>query len=149
MNYLWFWFITFLVCLVLELATTSLITIWFCGGALVALIANILGLNFTAQLIIFVAVSIILLILTRPFAKKVFRKKVLKTNVSAIIGKTAIVTKQIDNTLSEGEITVNGQIWTARSVDNKIINLNSKIVIEDIQGTKAIVKEIEEDYSTI
>lgn len=140
-NYLIFWLITFIVLLVCELVSSALVSVWFCGGALVAIVANLLSAPFLIQLIIFIIVSAVLLIITRPLAKKILKKDTLKTNVSSLIGKKAVVTKEIDNTECIGEINVNGQIWSARSFDDEIIKESSNVVIEDIQGVKAIVKQ--------
>lgn len=140
-NYLIFWLITFIVLLICELVSSALVSIWFCGGALVAIVANLLSAPFLIQLIIFIIVSAVLLIITRPLAKKILKKDTLKTNVSSLIGKKAVVTKEIDNTECIGEINVNGQIWSARSFDDEIIKESSNVVIEDIQGVKAIVKQ--------
>ncbi len=140
-NYLIFWLITFIVLLVCELVSSALVSVWFCGGALVAIVANLLSAPFLVQLIIFIVVSAVLLIITRPLAKKILKKDTLKTNVSSLIGKKAVVTKEIDNTECIGEINVNGQIWSARSFDDEIIKESSNVVIEDIQGVKAIVKQ--------
>lgn len=142
MNYLWFWLITFVVLLVCEIATSALISIWFCGGALAAVLANLIGFSFPVQMVVFVVFSFILLGLTRPFVKKVIRKEPLKTNVSTIIGKTAVVTKQINNNQSIGEISINGQLWSARNISEEIIEPETNVIIEEIQGVKAVVKTI-------
>ncbi len=142
MNYMWFWLISFIVLLICELITSSLISIWFCGGALVALLTEILGLNFSVQLTVFIVVSSVLLFLTRPIAKKVLRKEPLKTNVSTLIGKKAVVTKEINNSKAEGEIIVDGQLWSAKASEDKTIEPSSSVIIEEIQGVKAVVKSI-------
>lgn len=142
MDYMWFWLVSFVVLLICELATSSLISIWFCGGAVFALFTEALGFDFIIQLSVFIIVSFILLALTRPFAKKVLKKEAFKTNVSTLIGKTAVVTKRINNNLSEGEINVNGQIWSAKAIDNKTIEQSENVIIEEIQGVKAVVKSI-------
>ncbi len=143
MNYLWFWLVTFIVLLVCEIATSALISVWFCGGAVFAVLANLLGFSFPVQLVVFVIVSFVLLILTRPFAKKVVKKEPLKTNVATLIGKTAVVTKQINNNQSVGEISINGQIWSARNVaENEVIEPSTNVVVQEIQGVKAFVKTI-------
>jgi len=143
MSYIWFWLIVFIVLLVCEIATSSLISIWFCGGALFSILTNITGFSFLVQLIVFVFGSSLLLVLTRPFAKKILKREPLKTNVSTLIGKKAVVTKQINNNLSSGEITINGQVWSAKNiVENEIIEECSNVIIEDIRGVKAVVKSI-------
>ena len=142
MNYMWFWLISFVVLLICELMTSSLISIWFCGGAVAALLTEAIGFDFIVQLAVFVVISFVLLVLTRPFAKKILKKEPLKTNVSTLIGKTAVVTKRINNSNSEGEISVDGQIWSAKTVGSEIIEPSSNVVIEEIQGVKAVVKSI-------
>lgn len=142
MNYMWFWLISFVVLLICELMTSSLISIWFCGGAIAALLTEALGFDFIVQLAVFVVISFVLLVLTRPFAKKILKKEPLKTNVSTLIGKTAVVTKRINNSNSEGEISVDGQIWSAKTVGSEIIEPSSNVIIEEIQGVKAVVKSI-------
>ncbi|MCI8806280.1 MAG: NfeD family protein [Clostridiales bacterium] len=144
MNYMWFWLVFFVILLICELITSSLISIWFCGGALAALLTEILGLNFLVQLTVFIAVSSVLLFLTRPIAKKVLKKEPLKTNVSTLIGKKAVVTKQINNSKAEGEIIVDGQFWSAKASEDKTIEPSSNVIIEEIQGVKAVVKSIKD-----
>jgi len=139
---MWFWLISFVVLLVCELITSSLISIWFCGGALFALLAEILGFGFLVQLSIFIAVSSILLFFTGPIARKVLKREPLKTNVSTLIGKRAVVTKRINNGKAEGEIIVDGQFWSAKSSEDKTIEPSSDVIIEEIQGVKAVVKTI-------
>ena len=144
MNYMWFWLVFFVILLICELITSSLISIWFCGGALAALLTEILGLNFLVQLTVFIAVSSVLLFLTRPIAKKVLKKEPLKTNVSTLIGKKAVVTKQINNSKAEGEIIVDGQFWSVKASEDKTIEPSSNVIIEEIQGVKAVVKSIKD-----
>ena len=144
MNYMWFWLVFFVILLICELITSSLISIWFCGGALAALLTEILGLNFLVQLTVFIAVSSVHLFLTRPIAKKVLKKEPLKTNVSTLIGKKAVVTKQINNSKAEGEIIVDGQFWSAKASEDKTIEPSSNVIIEEIQGVKAVVKSIKD-----
>lgn len=134
------WLIVFVVMLVGELATTALVSVWFCGGALFALVGNMLGLSVTAQLFIFVFSSLVLFILTRPFSKKIFKKDKLKTNVDSIIGKRAVVTEKINNEECSGAIIIEGKVWTARSAEDRIIEPKESVTIQEIQGVKAIVK---------
>ena len=68
------------VCIVVELITMGLTTIWFAGGALIAAIAAALSLPLWLQILLFLAVSLVLLYLTRPVAVKYFNKDRVKTN---------------------------------------------------------------------
>lgn len=138
----WIWIALFIIFVVVELASVGLLTIWFAAGSLVALALAFFDVNFTIQLVIFFIVSIALLIFTRPILKKyVYRNKdAMKTNVDAIIGKTALVTKKITEH-DFGELKVDGQVWSAISENNEDIEVGSNVEILAIKGVKLVVKK--------
>ena len=139
------WLIALIVLLAVEIATMGLTTIWFAGGALVALIAALLSANIVVKVILFVAVSLILLIFTRPVAVKYLNNNAVKTNAEGLIGRTAKVIYTIDNVNSTGYASVDGQEWTARSEDNSVVIPEGTLVtIVRIEGVKLIVKKKEE-----
>ena len=140
MNLSIIWLIVLVVCLVVEVATLGLASIWFAGGALLALIIAMVGGPLWLQLLVFMVVSIVLLIFTRPIATKFFNQNRAKTNVESVVGKQAIVTVTIDNLKGQGQIVTNGMEWTARSIDDSTIEEGAVVVIEKIEGVKAIVK---------
>ena len=133
------WLIVLVVCLVVEIATLGLTSIWFAGGALLALLIAMIGGPFWLQALVFLVASIVLLIVTRPIAAKYFNKNREKTNVNSKLGKQAIVTVTIDNLKGEGQIVTEGMEWTARSLDSTVIEEGSVVTIEKIEGVKAIV----------
>lgn len=134
------WLIVLVVCLVVEISTLGLASIWFAGGALLALIISLIGGPLWLQILVFLVTSIVLLVFTRPIAAKYFNKNRTKTNVESIAGKQAIVTVTIDNLKGEGQIVTDGMEWTARSLDASVIEEGSIVTIEKIEGVKAIVK---------
>ncbi len=151
------WLIALIVLLAVEIATMGLTTIWFAGGAFVAFvmsifnaplwaeIAALLSANIVVQVILFVAVSLILLIFTRPVAVKYLNNNAVKTNAEGLIGRTAKVIYTIDNVNSTGYASVDGQEWTARSEDNSVVIPEGTLVtIVRIEGVKLIVKKKEE-----
>ena len=91
------WLVLFVALIVLELATTQLICIWFAGGALASFICALLNLNVAVQSIVFVLVSAILLMLTKNVVKKLKQEPGEKTNTEALIGQSAVVTEEISN----------------------------------------------------
>ena len=133
------WLIVLVVCLVVEIGTLGLTSIWFAGGALCALLISLVGGPLWLQILLFLVASIVLLIFTRPIAAKYFNKNREKTNVESKIGKQAIVTVTIDNLKGEGQIVTEGMEWTARSLDSSVIEEGSVVTIEKIEGVKAIV----------
>ena len=136
------WFILFIVFIIAEVATAGpLISIWFCFGSLAAMFAAAGGASTTLQLIIFLAVSIVLLILTKPLAKKLLHNKIEATNAPAVIGRQGIVVEEINNIEAKGAVKVDGKIWTARTEEEQeIIPEGTKVEILEIQGVKVIVK---------
>ena len=88
-------------------------------------------------------VSVILLILTRPWALKYLNSRTVRTNADSLIGQTALVTQDIDNLNAKGQVKVEGQIWTARSISDDVqLHEGLKVMIESISGVKVIVKPI-------
>lgn len=138
-----FWAVIFAVCIIVEIISLGLTTIWFAGGALVAAIVALFSTSFTIQVLIFIVVSLILIFTTRPIAKKHFNADSMeKTNVESLIGKEVIVTSAIDNLHSAGQVKVNGLEWTARSADNELIPEGTLVKINEVQGVKLIVTKI-------
>ncbi len=138
----WIWIALFIIFVVAELASVGLITIWFAAGSLVALALAFMDVSFTVQLVVFFIVSIALLMFTRPILKKyVYKnKEAMKTNVDAVIGKKAIVTKKITEH-DFGELKVDGQVWSAISENRQEIEEESSVEIIGVKGVKLIVKK--------
>lgn len=139
------WLIAFVVFVGIEVVTMALTTIWFAGGSLAAFLVSLAGMPVKGQLVVFLAVSFVLLIFTRPFAAKYINKGTVKTNAEDLVGKKARVTAEINNSLSTGAAVLNGQEWTARAADDgAIIREGEMVVVKDIRGVKLIVDRIQE-----
>ena len=131
--------------ILIEIATMGLTTIWFAGGALLAVVASALGLPLAVQIVLFFAVSFILLYFTRPIAVKYFNKDRIKTNAESLVGRQAIVISEIDNLQGIGQVTVGGMEWSARTVEAGIrLDVGSVVNIIAINGVKLIVEEKKE-----
>ncbi len=139
------WLAALVVLLIAEALTLGLTTIWFAGGALIALVAALLGANVWVQLGIFLTVSLVLLIFTRPLALRYMNKSTLKTNVDSLAGEQGIVSETIDNLEATGKVKLNDVFWMARSEDGSIINEGTVVEIVRVDGVKLIVKVKEEE----
>ena len=140
--YVYVWLIVFVLSVVAEIATAGLVSIWFAGGAVVAFILAILDVPLVWQVVAFVVISLLLLVFTRPLARKYINRKAEKTNVlDSIIGRTAIVTEEINNILATGKVTVDGMPWTARSaVAEEVIPVGTEVTVVSLTGVKCIVR---------
>lgn len=140
-----YWLILFVILLLIEIFTMGLTTIWFAGGAIAAFVAGKIGFGITVQIIVFVVVSVILLVVTRPIAVKYFNKERQKTNAELLIGQQALVLEDIDTLHAVGRVEIRGQEWSAKTDDpDGRIPKNTVVVVEGIQGVKLIVRDKEE-----
>ncbi|MBL0175297.1 MAG: NfeD family protein [Ignavibacteria bacterium] len=148
MEYYW-WFAAALLFFILEIVTPGFVLMWFGVGAIVAGLLSLFGVsNALVQAIVFVAVSLIMLSLSRTLFKNVFMRSSpgagLKTNMDALVGRTGLVTEGIDIERSRGRVTVEGQDWAARSIDRAPITLSSRVEVTGFEGASLIVRRIEE-----
>lgn len=135
-----FWLIAAVIFGISEALTVGLVTIWFAGGALVALAAALLGASMPVQVILFFVVSIGLLVSTRKVFVKKLKTGNAKTNVDALIGEEAKVLTTI-KPFEPGSIKLKGQEWTAVARDENLIIASGEIVkVIAIEGVKAVVK---------
>ena len=134
------WGVVLIAGVVIEIITVQFVSIWFSCASLVSLILAGIGAPRWAQLLVFAAVTAILLLLTRPIVLR-FRSGYVRTNVDMNIGKTAVVTEEIKNELSKGRATVGGVSWKAVSQDGAPITEGEVVVIKDIDGAKLIVSK--------
>lgn len=140
------WLGLFILLLVIEIITVGLTTIWFAAGALAALAANVLGANLIIQIIIFLVVSVVLLIFTRPWAEKHLNRKRVRTNYEREIGKVIRITEKVDNLDQTGKSVVDGQEWTVRSRnDSDIFEAGALARVVAVSGVKLIVEKCEEE----
>ena len=132
------WAVAFAVFVIIEISSFELVSIWLAAGAFVSMFLSIFGAPFWAQFLCFAVISAVLLAATRPLAKKLL-KEVKPTNTELDIGKTCVVTEEINNKLSQGRVNLSGVFWAARSYDNKVIPEGSVVVVKEIDGSKLIV----------
>ncbi len=137
-----FWLVVLVALVVIELLTMGLTTIWFAGGALVATIAAVFGAPLSVQIILFLVVSGVLIIFTRPLAVRYFNKDRVRTNAESLVGRQAIVISEIDNLQGIGQVNVGGMEWSARTrVDGVRLPVGTVTTILGINGVKLIVEE--------
>ena len=135
------WIVVMIATIVIEAATMGLTTIWFTGGALIALIVEMLNGSVYLQILAFLVISLFLLCFTRPVAVKYFNRERTRTNLDGLIGKQAVVIVSIHNLNETGRVVVEGKEWMARSTDVSRTFEEGEIVrIQSIQGVKLMVE---------
>lgn len=141
-GYIAFWLVMFILFLLVELFTFQLVSIWFCVGALAAMVSTHFEIKFLYQIIIFIAASIFMILASRPLVRRYINNtNKEKTNADRIIGKHCLVTEEINQLKGTGAVKVDGLEWSAKCEDiNETIQPGEDVYIVDIQGVKAVVK---------
>ncbi len=141
---IYIWIALTVVFIIAEAASAQLTTVWFALGSLVAFVLAICGVNSIAvQIIVFLAVSAVSLIATRPLVKKMMSKRVVATNADRNIGEIGITISEINNLEGTGEVKVKGVIWTARSAADNVIPEGARVQVKSIEGVKLIVDNVD------
>lgn len=133
------WLIVALVMAVVEIASFGLITIWFVVGSLVAFVASLLGADLLVQIVIFLAVSVLCLVVLRPVFVKYRRRG--QASEPTEIGQSALVVETVDNGELTGRVETGDRVtWTARSADGSIIPEGTTVLIVGRESVKLIVE---------
>ena len=135
--FVWIWLAIAVIALFVEAMTTEVVSIWFFFGSVVSMILAIFEVDEIIQCWVFIGVSVLFLVCVRPFLKKWLKRNEIKTNIEAIVGKTAIV---ISDILLDcrGEVKLDGIIWTA--ISSEELKTDQSVVVLAIEGNKLIVK---------
>ncbi len=129
--------------LVWEAVTAGVVSVWFAGGAVAALICAAAGVPLLVQVLVFLAVSAALLLLLRPLVKKWIQPRETPTNADRIVGQEALVSETIDRLHNRGAVRIGGVEWSARSVDDSVIPESSLVRVEAIEGVYVRVSLLE------
>ena len=136
------WIVLAVVFGIIEASTVNFVTIWFAIGAVFAFVTAIITDSLLFQAAVFTGISVLSLILTRPFVKKVLNNKTVATNADRYINQKAYVTQTINGVSGSGQIKSMGQIWSAKSEDGLDINEGEEVIINRIDGVRAVVSKI-------
>ena len=137
-----FWLIAFIALVASEAATAGLVCIWFAAGAVGGFLVAVLGGQFWFQLIVFAVVSALTLALVRPAASRFIHPRRFPTNADRVVDQTASVTETIDNEAGRGQVSVLGQVWTARSELGVVIPAGTQVKVRRIEGVKVFVETL-------
>jgi membrane protein implicated in regulation of membrane protease activity len=136
------WLALALIFGIVETTTLDLTFLMLGGGALVGGVAAMLGAPFLVQALVAIAASAALIGVVRPVAKRHLRQPVnARTGIAALVGRRAIVVERVD--AHGGRIKLAGEIWSARSYDNAVIEIGATVDVVEIQGATALVYEVE------
>ena len=133
------WLIALVALAVLEGVTVTLVSLWFALGALAALITSFFVDNIWVQFAGFLVVSLATLLVIRPLTRRYVTPSQVATNADRAVGAEGIVIQAIDNRKAQGQVTVSGAVWTARSESEEVIPQGAQVRVLRIEGVKLIV----------
>jgi membrane protein implicated in regulation of membrane protease activity len=133
------WLAAMVIFLIIEIFTPSLVFACVAVGALGGAITSVITDSYLIQLGVFAFLTILLIPLTRPLAKKITKESPQKTNVDAMVGKKGMVVKAIDPVAEVGQVRVEGQVWQA--IASEPLDVNAKITVDKVQGARLYVSK--------
>ena len=138
---IWFWFAVFLLAAIIEACTTTMVSIWFCGGSLVSMVLAAFDVPLYLQILFFFFVSIVLILLFLfVFRKSKKDKKCVKTNLDTLIGTSAFVEEEIRE-MGKGRVNINSMSWLAEEENKKGVRVGEWVRVVKINGATLVVSK--------
>ncbi|AAK79027.1 membrane protein implicated in regulation of membrane protease activity [Clostridium acetobutylicum] len=134
------WIIIAIFMVVIDFGTSGFLFVWFSAGAVVAIIAGLLGAPITVQIVLFAIISIALLSVGYPLSKKLLNRTVRKTPLmeEKYIGRE--VKAEADMEVGNSKLKVDGIYWTVKNV-GEAIKKGDCFIITGIQGNKLLIRK--------
>lgn len=138
------WLIIALITFIMEIFIPSFVLFNFGIGAVVGSFAAGLNLSVEWQIVLFSAGTLMSFFLIRPVMKKYAyqRSDGYKTNLDAMIGRTAKVTEEISNENNRGRVSLDGDTWQARTQNNEIVPAGTLVEIVQLNSIIVIVRKL-------
>ncbi len=137
---LYVWIVFFILSVIVELSTMSLVAIWFMPATAIAIVLSLFSVKVWIQVLVWFILSTLTFILTARLAARLRHRRIQPTNADRVIGLTALVTEPISDRNQTGMVKVMGQIWSARTDETtEDIPLDTEVRVLRIEGVKLIV----------
>lgn len=144
------WIVIAVIAAIIEGCTTQLVSIWFAIAGVVTAIVSVFTDDMQTQLAVFVIISTVCIIATRPIAKKLRSSTGdVPTNCDRYLGKVADVIVAIDNNEAVGQVKVEGSVWSARSSTGEPLPVGTKVIVNNIDGVKMVVTPVNVAQSVV
>ena len=137
-TFMWIWLGIFVVALIIEFATADIVSIWFCIAAIPSFLIALFSGPEWLQIVLFVVLTIVLFVFTRPVVMKYFKVNEIKTNVDSIIGQEGVVIERITEN-GRGRVKLRLNDWAAIAHD--IIEVDERVRVLDVEGATLIVEK--------
>lgn len=134
------WLAIVILAVIIEISTYQVVSVWFAVSGLITMILSAFKCPLEIQIIVFVLLSAVLFILSRPLVKKIQNKKSDNSTIESMIGEEVVVTKEI-KVGEVGEIKAKYDRYSAIApYETKDIPVDTICIIKEIRGNKVIVE---------
>ena len=136
------WIALAIVMVLVEITTVQLVSVWFMVGALCAALTTLFTDSIVIQLAVFVGVSLLALLVTRPLVRRLKENRVqLRTNIDRLPGEKGVMLKPVENSESVGQAKVLGKVWSVKT-DNPPLKEGDTVRVIAVDGVKLIVEKV-------
>ena len=135
------WVILATALFVLEIFTPGFVLAAFAVGCLASALASAAGLSLTLQLFAFSVGTLTAFLGIRPLVLRKLHAgdHSFRSNVDALVGKTARVLEAVDPGSDTGRVNVAGEDWRAISATGEPIASGSTVMVVEVDGAKVVV----------
>lgn len=139
--WIYIWLGVTAIALIIEFVTTEMVSVWFAGGGLVAMILAIFGVDWYVTVPVAIVVSFALMLAFRKLVMKKLNKGEVKTNAESVFGKefTLLSDEKEDGAAT---IKINGVVWEVKNKDETPLKKGGKVRVLSLEGNKYIVEEV-------
>jgi membrane protein implicated in regulation of membrane protease activity len=137
------WAVAGVICLIGESLTMTFVVVYFGIGAFAASASALLGAPVWGQMVVFAVVATALMLATRRVIVEFVehRQPSITATTNPLIGKRGIVTIDVSNDASSGQIRIGTEFWTARSIDDDgVIAVGETVDVVEVAGVTAYVR---------
>ena len=144
---MWFdtilWLVAVVAFIMVEAATTALVSVWFAVGAAAAMLVSFSDVGFGWQMLVFAVVSAITLglMLPRLISRRGAHRAPVTNGSPLTIGKQGVVLTAIEPGLP-GRVRVDGLDWQAKA--GVTLAPDTRIVVNAVDGAILIVSPVTE-----
>ena len=142
-NIWWVFVIVGVILVIFEIFTPGFIIMWFGIASIIAAIPVYFNTSTTVVIFVYAATLLVLTVFVRKITINFLSKssKDVKTNVSGLVGKKAIVIEEIDSVAATGRVRVDREVWTAISENGEVILEKQTVIVSKVDGVKLIIRE--------
>lgn len=139
----WAWAALALALLIAEVFVSGFVLICFAAGAAAGALVAFMGYELIWQVLVFMAVSLITVMLMRPLSVRLTREGGRNTvGIDRVIGRPAIVLIDIDPPQARGRVRIDREEWQAISDDGSLIPAGELVEVLSVEGTRVRVRRL-------